>query len=204
MRLNRLRPQGNTQRTFRGTFSTWSKCSKTSLLTPPIRLHLSQQGQGKGDVSECKSSFRMVNAHAQPQVRPAFTKLKSTRPATKATHGSRTMSITVPFTHQASTNTSDLKNEDFRSRPAIRRTRRLAGLLPDFWLSPVDGFQAAERATRTSPAPPGTRARPVIDPPFAFESSSRARQRANIAFRPIYKSLFYHDHRQPRRSAQPD
>ena len=51
-------------------------------------------------------------------------KLKSTRPATEASHGSRTRTITVPFTHQAYTDPSDLKIEDFGSHPAIRRTRR--------------------------------------------------------------------------------
>ena len=111
------------------------------------------------------------------QPRPAFTQ----QPRRLRRHGSRTVTITVPLTHQAYTDTCDLKNEDFGSHPAIRRTRRLARTLPGLWVSPADGFQAAERATRTSSAPPGTPARPVIGPPFAFESSSRARQRANIA-----------------------
>ena len=85
------------------------------------------------------------------QPRPAFTQ----QPRRLRRHGSRTVTITVPLTHQAYTDTSDLKNEDFGSHPAIRRTRRLARTLPGLWVSHADGFQAAERATRTSPAPPG-------------------------------------------------
>ena len=44
---NRLRPQGNTQRTFQGTFSTWSECSATSLLTPPTNTSSPFAGKEK-------------------------------------------------------------------------------------------------------------------------------------------------------------
>ena len=131
--------------------------------------------------------------------RPAFAKLKSTRPAIEAPHDSRTMTITVPFTHQAYTDTSDLKNEDFGSHPAIRRTRRLARTLPGFWASPADGVQLQAAGACNTDLTSTTRdsGKAGHGPTLRLREFEQSQTESQHRTPNIYQIPLYHDHRQP-------